>query len=318
MLLSISLALAAAPPPPPIINGDITTDYPEVVLIYAYDSRGYGGACTGSVIAEKWVLTAAHCVHSDASFTVEGVYVAFVNNSNDMDQSNSVAARNWYEHDDYDPNSGYNDIALIELRTKADGPFMPITNGAIRPADVGQDFRIVGFGATSDNDNSSVQKKRFVDVPLEDYDPSLMHTLDNADDQNACHGDSGGPVLRLYDDGTYAVAGIVDFGGPSCMRDGTYSARVDHFLTWIDDYTTDYVVWSEAEEPVEEDTGTDDTDVVDDGDTDGDDNTDGNADGSGENPDEVSVGVCATGGAGAFGLVGVGVVAGALLRRRRD
>ena len=303
MLLVVTAALAASPPP--IINGETTTDYPEVVLIYASDSSGYGGACTGSLIAERWVLTASHCVHSDGSFEVQGVWVSFVNDSNEMDEDNTLSAKAWYEHPDYNPSTGYNDIALIELRTKAEGPFMPLTDSKIGRDDVGQDFRIVGFGATSDTDRSSVQRKRVVDVPLEDYDQSLMHTLDKKDDQNACHGDSGGPVMRLYDDGTHAVAGIVDFGGSSCMRDGTYSARVDHFQDFIDDHTTDYTVWAEAEPEPEPEPEPEDED------------TDGNADGAGETPGDEVPAVCSTSGSAAGLLAAVGAAMALRGRRRR-
>lgn len=302
-----TLALAAAPPP--IVNGEITHAYPEVVMLYASDSQGYGGGCTGSVIAEKWILTAAHCVHSDDSFTVEAVYVGFVNQSNDMEQGNTVLARRWFENESYDPGTGYNDVALIELRSAADVPLLPLAQVGLHPADEGDDFRIVGFGATSDNDNSSNMKKRVVDVPLADYTESLMHTEDNADDQNACHGDSGGPVMRLYEDGTYSIAGIVNFGGPSCLRDGTYSARVDAYMDFINEHTTDYTIWEEAEE-VAEDTGTDDTDdaVAD----------DDKADDDGATGTPEQVGVCATGG-GRAGSVALGMAGvAAVLRSRKQ
>jgi MYXO-CTERM domain-containing protein len=256
MLYLTTLALAAAPPP--IVNGEVTTDYPEVLALYLSDQSGRQGAlCTASLISPRWVLTAAHCVTDSADFELAYIYVMFVNETNEADQGNTKLAKAWYPNPNYSAQTGLNDIALIEMRTDMDGPFMPLTDTGIRRSDVDTDFRIVGFGATSDRDNSTNSKKRVVDVPLVDYDNSLMHTEDKADDQNACHGDSGGPVMRLYDDGTYAVAGIVDFGGPSCSRDGTYSARVDNFMPFIDEYVDDYTIWSAAEEPdpEPEDTG---------------------------------------------------------------
>ena len=311
LILFVSLAFAAAPPP--IVNGETTHEYPEVVMLYASDSGGYGGGCTGSVIAEKWILTAAHCVHSDDSFTVDDVYVGFVNQSNDMEQGNTVLARRWFENEDYDPRTGYNDVALIELRSAADVPVMRLAEVGLHPADEGDDFRIVGFGATSDNDNSSNMKKRVVDVPLTDYTESLMHTEDKADDQNACHGDSGGPVMRLYEDGSYSIAGIVNFGGPSCLRDGAYSARVDAYMDFINEHTTDYTMWEE-EEVVVEDTGTDDDEDTDDEVADGDDD----ADADGVVDASEPAGVCATRGAGAGSLALVAAAAAALLRTRKQ
>ncbi len=303
-MLFLTLAFAAAPPP--IINGDITHEYPEVVMLYASDSDGYGGGCTGSVIAEDWILTAAHCVHSDASFDVDYVYVGFVNQSNDMDETNTVLARRWFEHEDYNPSDGSNDIALIELRDATDVPVMRLAEVALQRSDEGEDFRIVGFGVTSDTDSASNMKKRVVDVPLEGYTASLMHTEDRPDHQNACHGDSGGPVMRLYEDGTYSVAGIVNFGGPSCERDGAYSARVDAYMDFIDEHTNDYTLWEEAEEVVE-DTDTEDTDA----DALADDDDDGAVDAS------EAAGVCATGGGGASALGVLAAGAAAFLRSRK-
>ena len=265
LLLATAFSFAAAPPP--VVNGETTQDYPEVVLLYMTDSRqSMAASCTGSLIAPNWVLTASHCVTDSPDFEIAYVYVAFLNNSNEYSRTNTFEATAWYANPKYSSRSGLNDIALIELdeRDAQEGPFMPLVAEGPKLRDKGALMRIVGFGATDDNDNSAIQRKRFADVPLEDYDDTLLFTLDTETDKNACHGDSGGPVLHLYEDGTYAVAGIVDYGTQTCMSGGLYSARVDAFTDFIDGYTTDYTVWAEAVEEVE-DTGNGDASPVDDG-----------------------------------------------------
>ncbi len=280
MLLLAASALAA-PPPPPVVNGATTTDYPEVVWIYAEDRSGYGASCTGSLIADKWVLTAAHCVTSDSSFTIDAIYL-FVGSNSDTDLEQQSEAAAWYPHPDYDGRDLYNDVGLIELTTKfRKVDLMPYDDTSLKRADIGTDFRIVGWGQTSDNDNSQTAKKRYADVPLNTYDSDLMVTYDGTTGKNACHGDSGGPVLQLRSDGGYAIAGIVNsaYGsGVDCEGNGLASAVVKSYVSWIEGYT-DIQTWDELNGSSDADTDTDsDSDADSDSDTDADADSDADAD----------------------------------------
>ncbi len=254
-MLSLLAAHALAAAPPPIVNGDTTSDYEEVVLLYMTDSSGrQGGMCTGSVISDRWVLTASHCVKDSGGFTIERIYVIFADSLNSAEQSDIVNASDWFAHPEYSSRTGEHDIALVKMSQKVDGPYMALAGDNFRQRDRGEEFRLVGFGATSDNDASSNPKKRVAEVPLYDYTDLLVYTYDPDDGQNACYGDSGGPMMRLYEDGTYAIAGIMDF--VSGCEDGYLgSARVDAHLDWISEYTEDYTLGGEEveDEPAEDD-----------------------------------------------------------------
>jgi MYXO-CTERM domain-containing protein len=268
MLLLATLALAQEAPP--VINGDLTSDYDEVVLIYAYTNDGYGGVCSGSLVADEWVLTAAHCVQD-----VDQVQVYVGANSNSLEQDSR--ADEWYQHPQYD-GSGYYDIALIHLRSTFSGvQLMGVNKDALTNRDVGDDYRVVGFGITADDDTSSVSKKRYADLPLYDYDSSLAIFYGDPEGQNACHGDSGGPMLETTSDGGYEVAAIINFaygGSTDCENNGVATARVDYYLDWIEDYTP---VFSHDELMGDADTDTD-TDTDTDSDTDSDTDTDADTD----------------------------------------
>lgn len=266
MFLFVAASFASAPPP--IVNGEKTSDYDEVVLLYMTDRGGqYGASCTGSLIAPNWVLTASHCITDSSDFNITQVYVIRADSMNEAGRNDYYEAKEWFAHPDYNGRDGYNDIALIELDDDLDGPFMPISDQAPKRTDEGDDFRLVGFGATSESDNSSNPKKRTADVPLYEYDSGLLYTWDEDDNQNACYGDSGGPVMRLFEDGTYAQAGVMDFVS-SCEGGGLGSARVDAFLDFIDEYTEDYSIYGEEPEVEEEPEDDDDDDLVAGGDDD--------------------------------------------------
>jgi MYXO-CTERM domain-containing protein len=284
-MLTLLAAAAFAQEAPPIVNGDTTRDYPQVVTLFAADSTGAGyNFCSGTLIAPTWVVTAAHCVVAMDDNEGMGLPDLIVIVGYDLNTTAGVQdyayASAWHAHASYDDQTLHNDIGIVELATPITSiDFMPVHKTAIREGEVGDDFRYVGWGITTDNGTDS-SKKHTADIPLYDFDDYFVYGYDPVDDQNVCSGDSGGAVLKILSTGGYELAGVNSFvaDDDSTPCDGGYTGgtRVDKYIDWLERYTP---VYSADELAGDADTDTDsDTDTDTDSDTDTDTDTDTDSD----------------------------------------
>jgi secreted trypsin-like serine protease len=277
LLLLLPSAGASEPTPPPIVNGTTTSSYPAVGALVAM-SGSYGGSfCSGTLVAEDWVVTAAHCVVAiQEDLRSYDIYFVITSNAYGRWSDYAEASRS-IKHPSYRSSDYDYDIGLVELATpiRSVDP-MPVNKDAIGRSWVGDDLRFVGFGITSDYDKESGGIKRTADIPVYDYDSHFVYGYDPTDGQNACSGDSGGAALEILSGGLFELAGVIAFGwdedSTPCSGGASGNTRVDAFIAWIEGYTPVY-----SADEMDADTDSD-TDTDSDGDTDTDTDTDADMD----------------------------------------
>jgi Trypsin len=176
-----------------------------------------GNFCTGSLIAPKIVLTAAHCVQPGAEYRI-------VDNSSGqpaLQTVRSIAIHPGFKMDAMLAHRATADVALLQLDQPAKGK-APATLGMPNiPIVVGGRFTIAGIGVTVRGDGKSggtiriaglVATGRPGSLQIRLVDPTGLGTRDGL---GACTGDSGAPVFEDKPDGP-AIVGVVSWStGPN-------------------------------------------------------------------------------------------------------
>ena len=242
-----------------IVGGEAVAidHYRYTVKLFAYDGPFLAGECGGVLIAESWVLTAAHCVEiqrggawvpADSIDVVYGVaeWTDFQHDRN----SSLAAAESIAVHPDYDRSILANDLALVRLSAPVDratADTIPLYDLA-GPAD-GTAAYVTGWGATQSG-GFTVTDLHGTEVAIETDCSVWANAVPGWDDATRicasahpsgfCQGDSGGPLV-VQEGGVAMVAGIVSFNSSlGCAADPDIPdvyTRVSGYVGWIESVT---------------------------------------------------------------------------------
>src|SRR5690606_5305440 len=172
-----------------------------VVAILADGAGSAQQFCTGTLVAPRVVVTAAHCLTPNVAFGVSAMAVFFgdrLDAAGTTRRVTEVAA-----HPDWTAEGVPNDIGLIAL--DEDAPVPPIEMiSADAPGEVGEPVRLIGFGITTSGATDNGIKREGT-AEIERSMPSTIYLT--AQPSLTCNGDSGGP-LYLERGGRWVFAGI--------------------------------------------------------------------------------------------------------------
>jgi len=228
--------------------------FPALAYIEAGNER-HGFACSGTVVAPRVVLTAAHCAEDveTGGFTRPGEYAVATNIANPKQASaeNVFDVSGVHVFPSFDPGVIHGDAAVLILSRPTSATPLALAG----PEDAalyegGAAVTVAGWGLTRAQNRQAPANLRSATMAIQkpttcqrktrgfykEFSPAVQLCLLSppANRSGTCFGDSGGPAIGQRADGTPVELGVISIVGPLCTPQApNVLTRVDYVSAWV-------------------------------------------------------------------------------------
>ena len=176
------------------------------MLLNSKDRSGFAvGACSGTVIAPRAILTAAHCLTGETA--VVRVWLG---------SGDEIIARSYTPHPAYrGTGSSAEDVGIVLMDQSLGRTPIPLLLS--RDARVGEGAVISGWGRDLLNVPATLRAGA---TTITRVSGTLLETIFASNVSSVCSGDSGGPIL-FFENGGWTIGGVISATSDTACNTGT-------------------------------------------------------------------------------------------------